>query len=132
MTVWTLTLANHDAVVRAIAEASSGSRVTLDDGPLRTGPQNRLMWRLLNCFADQMPQGHDPETWKCVLLKAFGKELEFVPSLDGKSVVALGYRSSLLTKEEMSNFIEFVFSEGLQRGVVFDADLSEPMKALPA
>lgn len=123
MTAWVLSDFNRAAIVSDIWASENGARITIDDEPRRTGPQNRMMWKLLSCWADQMPQGYDAETWKCVLLHAFGKELEFVPALDDpKRVVALGYRSSLLSKEEMSNFIEFILSEGLQRGVVFDAE----------
>lgn len=142
MTAWILSHYNRAMILRDIEAAEEGSRVTLDDGPKRSNPQNRLMWKLLGYFADQVVHGdrkYDSETWKAILLKAFGKQLQFVPSLDGTSMVALGYRSSLLTKEEMANFIEFIYAEGVALGVVFDDDLSEPevttlarMKALPA
>ena len=52
-------------------------------------------------------------------MKALGKELSFVPSLDGQGIVAIGYRSSRLTKEEMANLIELIYSEGAKRGVAF-------------
>ena len=129
MTVWAITRYNREAILRDIADAPVGSRVILDDGPLRTHPQNRLLWRLLGFFADQVVHGdrkYDAETWKAILLKAFGKELQFVPSLDGTSMVALGYRSSLLSIEEMSQFIEFIHFEGAKIGVVFDDELPEP------
>jgi hypothetical protein len=125
MSAWFLTSHNRDRVIDAIALAPAGARVTLEDGPPRTNPQNRLMWRLLTCFSKQLLLGdkqHEPEIWKCAALKAFGKELQFVPSLDGRSVVAIGYRSSLLTTEEMAAFIEFLYSEGAQRGVDFDEE----------
>lgn len=134
MTAWFLTDFNRAAVVSDVWASPNGSRVTVD-GPKRTNPQNRLMWRLLNCFADQVVhcgQKYDAEVWKCILLKAFGKELSFVPSLDGRGVVALGYRSSLLTVEEMAGFIEFIYSEGARIGVDFEGDLPESAKALPA
>jgi NinB protein len=129
MSAWFLTNYNRSRVLIAIAEAPLGARVTLDDGDQRTNPQNKLMWKLLSFFADQVVHGdrkYDADTWKCILLKAFGKELQFVPSLDGTSVVALGYRSSLLLVEEMSQFIEFIYSEGARIGVVFDEELPEP------
>ena len=42
-----------------------------------------------------------------------------MPALDGNGVVALGYRSSKLDKEEFADLIETIYSQGLQRGVVF-------------
>lgn len=126
MTAWILSDFNRALIIREIDASEPGARVTIDEEAQRTGPQNRLMWKLLNCFADQYlhcGRKYDAEEWKCILLKAFGKELEFVPALDDPArVVALGYRSSLLSKEEMSNFIEFILSEGLRRGVVFDSE----------
>jgi hypothetical protein len=135
MSGWFLTNYNRSRVLTEIAAAALGSRVTLDDGPQRTNPQNRLMWKLLSYFADQVVHGdrkYDADTWKCILLKAFGKELAFVPALDGTSVVALGYRSSLLGVDEMSQFIEFIYEQGGNIGVVFNDELPEaPMIYLP-
>ena len=135
MGAWFLTDFNRARVVAEIGDAPLGSRVTIDDGSKRTNPQNRLMWRLLGCFADQVEhfgRKYDAEVWKSILLKAFGKELSFVPSLDGRSVVALGYRSSLLLTDEMANFIEFIYSEGARLGVDFDGESPEPTRAAAA
>ena len=118
----TLTHANRDEILAAVAAAPIGSRVTLQ-GPRRTREQNAFMWVLLEAFADQIEhfgRKYDAETWKAVFMKALGKELEFVPSLDGEEIVALGYRSSELSKEEMSDMIELMFAEGAKRAVDFD------------
>jgi hypothetical protein len=83
------------------------------------------MWVLLQNFADQVEhcgRHYGREEWKAILMNAFGKEIDFVPSLDGLSIVALGYRSSKLSKDEMSNFIEFIYAEGAQLGVNFDRE----------
>ena len=124
MSAWFLTNYNRERVLGEIAAAPLGARVTLDDGDQRTNPQNRAMWRLLNCFAGQVEhhgRKYDPEVWKAILMKSFGVELAFVPDLDGRGVVAIGYRSSLLTKEEMANFIEHIFATGSRIGVDFEA-----------
>jgi hypothetical protein len=110
-------------ILDEIGNAPVGSRVTLDVGPIRTSAQNRLMWHMLNCFAEQYEhQGryYNSATWKSILMNAFGKEIEFVPSLDGETIVGLGYRSSLLTVEEMANFVEFIGAEGTRRGISFE------------
>jgi hypothetical protein len=117
----TITSANRAELGRAVEAAPIGAQFHLIDEP-RTGQQNRLLWPLLSAFAEQVEHcgsKYDAETWKCILLKAFGHELQFVPDLSGLGVAAIGYRSSRLSKEEMSNFIEFIFSEGAQRGVNF-------------
>jgi hypothetical protein len=76
---------------------------------------------------------YDPDTWKCIFMNALGKEIEFVPSLDGQSIVALGYRSSEMDKFEMSNMIELMFAEGANRQVDFDETrrLPAPQRQLP-
>lgn len=121
MSVWFLSELNREEAARAVAEAPFGSRVTIAKGK-RSSPQNALMWALLSCFARQVQvngQMYEPEDWKCVLMHAFGKEVRFLPALDGQGYVALGYRSSHLTKEEMSNFIEFIYAEGAKLEVEF-------------
>jgi hypothetical protein len=128
----TLTARNRDEVIRDVTQAPLGWRITIEQ-PRRSSAQNALMWALLEAFADQVVhcgRKYDATTWKCIGLKAFGKELDFVPSLDGQEIVALGYRSSELSREEMSDFIEFLYSEGAERGVVFDGELPEPTRAL--
>ena len=127
-----LTARNRDEVLRDVERAPLGWRITVE-GPRRTSAQNALMWVLLEAFAEQVNhcgRKYDATTWKAILMKAFGKELEFVPSLDGQEIVALGYRTSELSKEEMSDFAEFIFSEGAKLGVAFDGELPEPMRAL--
>lgn len=129
-----LTPHNRAALIAAIEDAPDGYRVEIAE-PQRSDPQNRLMWVLLQNFADQVEhygRHYGREEWKAILMKAFGKAIEFVPSLDGLSVVAIGYRSSKLSKEEMSHFIEFIYAEGAHLGVAFDRELTEPAKALSA
>ena len=65
---------------------------------------------------------YEPEAWKACFLKAMGKELQFMPSLDGESIVAVGYRCSRLSKAEFSELIELIYSEGAKRGVVFHGE----------
>ena len=56
-------------------------------------------------------------------MKAMGKKLTFMPSLDGQGIVAVGYQSSSrLNKEEFSELIELIYSEGAKRGVVFHGE----------
>jgi len=129
-----ITARNRDEILRDVAQSPLGWRITIEQ-PRRTSAQNALMWVLLEAFADQVShcgRKYDAETWKSILMKAFGKELEFVPSLDGQEIVALGYRTSELSRAEMSDFAEFIFSEGVKLGVSFDRDrrLPEPSKLL--
>jgi len=114
---------NRRELVKAVELAPIGAIFELVDDP-RTLAQNRLMWALLNEVSAQLEHGgehYEPEDWKCAFMKAAGHKLRFMPALDGDGVVALGYRSSKLTKEKFSDLIETIYSQGLQRGVVFSA-----------
>lgn len=109
---------------RAIDEAAPGWRVTIEE-PRRTSEQNRLMWKLLHAVADQVEhfgRKYPAETWKCIFMKELGEKLEFVPSLDGQEVVAIGYRSSVLGKARMSELIECIYAEGPKLGVRFHGE----------
>jgi hypothetical protein len=119
----TITDTNRAELMAALKGAPVGSTFELVDDP-RTLKQNRLMWALLNEVSAQLPWGDPPETyepedWKCAFMKAAGHKLRFMPAVDGNGVVALGYRSSRLGKEEFADLIETIYSQGLQRGVVF-------------
>jgi NinB protein len=122
----TITAGNRAELVRAIEAAPLGAQFDLIDEP-RTGQQNRLMWKLLAQVSDQVEHAgekYQPEDWKCAFMKALGYKLTFMPALDGDGVVALGYRSSKRDKAKFSELIELIYSEGLRRGVVFDAEAS--------
>jgi hypothetical protein len=118
-----ITETNRAELMAALKTAPVGATFELVDDP-RTTAQNRLMWALLNEVSAQLPIGgerYEPEDFKCAFMKAAGHKLRFMPSLDGNGVVALGYRSSKLNKEEFADLIETIYSQGLQRGVVFPA-----------
>ena len=118
-----ITETNRAELMAALKAAPVGATFELVDDP-RTTAQNRLMWALLNEVSAQLPIGgerYEPEDFKCAFMKAAGHKLRFMPSLDGNGVVALGYRSSKLNKEEFADLIETIYSQGLQRGVVFPA-----------
>ena len=119
-----ITDVNRLEIVKAVMAAPDGSMIELVTDQ-RTLGQNRLMQWLLADIAEQATIGgekHPPEDWKCGFLKALGKKMEFMPSLDGQGVVALGYSSSKLDKEEMSNLIEIIYHYGDEHGVTFRID----------
>ena len=62
------------------------------------------------------------EDWKRLLLHEFAKQANLpqgriVASLDGTGIVQLGLQSRKLTKEQGSEFIEFLFAWAAQNGV---------------
>jgi hypothetical protein len=57
-------------------------------------------------------------------LHALGREVRFVPTLDGSSMLPLGLRSSKLTKAEFSDLIELILAWCAANGIAvqhFDA-----------
>lgn len=68
---------------------------------------------------DHCGRKYEPETWKCLMMHAWGREVKFIPSLDGNGVIPLLYRSSDLTKAEMGELMEFMSAWGAENGIVF-------------
>jgi hypothetical protein len=88
----------------------------------RSLPQNDLMWAMLTDIAAQKEhfgRKYTPEVWKLLFMDGLGREMKFVPALDGSTVVPLGQSSSDLSREEMTALIDFIDAWGAQNGVVF-------------
>jgi hypothetical protein len=86
--------------------------------PRRTMSQNDRLWALLSDVAVSQPQGrkHTPEDWKCIFMAACGWEVMFLEGLDGRPFPA-GFRSSKLTKSQMSTLQDFIEAWGSENGV---------------
>lgn len=104
-----------------IRQAPDGTRVELKAAK-RSLPQNDRMWAMLSDIATQKEhhgRKYIPDHWKVIFMAACGREVQFIPSLDGKTFIPWGQSSSDLSKEEMSDLIEFMFQWGAENGVVF-------------
>lgn len=113
--------AERARVARWAAQAPFGTRVEFRETK-RTLPQNDRMWAMLTDIAAQKEHGgrkYTPDQWKALFMHACGREMQFVPTLDGTSFMPLGYRSSELSKAEMSELIEFMAAWGAENGVTF-------------
>ena len=86
--------------------------------PKRTQEQNDRMWAMLTDVSVAMPGGrrHTPDDWKAIFMNACGWECQFVEGLDGRPFPK-GFRSSHLTKSQMSTLIEFMFAWGAENGI---------------
>jgi hypothetical protein len=117
----TITPKNRDEILRAVEAAPLGSQIDLVTD-LRTLAQNRMMWMLLSQLAEGLEhcgEHYEAEDWKCAFLAAMGVKLRFMPALDGEGVVAVGHRSSKLSKERFSELIERIYEYGARHGVEF-------------
>lgn len=106
--------------MEAVRTAPDGFSVTLAE-PTRSIEQNARLWASLNDLASQVDwhgRKLDPEDWKH-LFTASLKRMDVVPNLEGTGFVALGLSTSRMSKRELSDLLELIYSFGAQRGVVF-------------
>jgi len=84
----------------------------------RTTDQNAKMWAMLSDISKAKPleRTHTPEVWKALFMHACGYEVQFAVGLSGEPF-PLGFRSSRLTKEQMSELIEFMHQWCAEKGV---------------
>lgn len=110
-----------------IDQAPTGARIEFKAAK-RTLPQNDRMWAMLTDIATQKEHSgrrYSPDQWKVLMMHACGREVQFLPALDGSTFIPWGQSSSDLSKQEMTDLIEFMFSWGAQNGVVFQDDRQE-------
>jgi len=88
--------------------------------PKRSTDQNAKFWAMLSDISRAQPDGrkHPPETWKALAMHACGHAVQFETGLSGEPF-PIGFRSSRLTKEQMSELIEFLYEYGARNGVVW-------------
>lgn len=108
---------SRERAKKIIDHAPEGWTVTVE-APRRTLDQNDMLWSLLTDISVAKPMGrrHTPDDWKAIAMNACGWECQFVEGLDGRPF-PLGFRSSKMTKPQMSNLIEWLLAFGSEHGV---------------
>lgn len=104
-----------------IWQVPTGTRVEFKQAK-RSLEQNSRMWAMLTDVASQKEHAgrkYTPDQWKILFMHACGREVQFIPSLDNSTFIPWGQSSSDLSKAEMTDLIEFIFSWGAEHGVVF-------------
>lgn len=121
MSRWSFVLGkgNREMVRRWLDKAPDNYRVEISE-PRRSNDQNSLMWVYLTEISRQV-KWHgltlSPEDWKDVLSAGLKREVRTVPNIDGNGFVALGMRTSTLTKAEMTDLIELILHFAAREGV---------------
>lgn len=94
--------------------------------PKRTTEQNDRFWAMLTDLSVSKPEGrtHTPDVWKALVMHACGHEVQFQIGLNGEPFPT-GFRSSRLTKAQMSDLIEWVQQYGDAHGVVWKNEKAE-------
>lgn len=92
----------------------------------RTNEQSAKMWAMLSDVSRAKPEGREltPDVWKALFLHSLDHAQRFEMALDGKGMVPVGFRSSRLTKEQMSDLIEMIYEFGARHNV----EWSEPQE----
>jgi hypothetical protein len=95
--------------------------------PTRNLEQNALMWVLLQAFSEQLTwpvNGAmvklEPDEWKDLLSAAYRQEAQRVAMGLNGGMVMLGLRTSKMGRREFAEFIEFIQSVAVDRGVALD------------
>lgn len=114
---------------RLVDKAPAGFVGTIRE-PKRTLEQNDKMWAMLTDISVAMPGGrrHTPDDWKAIFMNACGWECQFVEGLDGRPFPK-GFKSSHLTKSQMSDLINYMQSWGDENGVRWSDPAQEDQAA---
>jgi hypothetical protein len=84
----------------------------------RSTEQNSKMWAMLTDVSVAKPEGraHIPEVWKELFMHSLGYAARFEMGLDGQPFPC-GFKSSRLTKQQMSDLIEVIYEYGARHNV---------------
>ena len=113
---------NDEDRLRAAAwarKAPHGCRIEFKEAK-RSGEQNALMWAMLTDVAAQKlhhGRTYDAVEWKYIFMHALGREVQFIPSLDGKTFLPFGQSTSDLSRAEMTALIDFIDAWAAQNGI---------------
>lgn len=109
----------RDLAHKLVAAAPVGAVMTVSPAK-RSTDQNARFWAMLSDIARAKPEGrvHTPEAWKALFMHALGHSVRFEMGLNGEPF-PVGFRSSKLTKGQMSDLMEFMSAWAAERGVIF-------------
>ena len=93
----------------------------------RSNEQNEKFHAMIGEIAKQashLGAKWDAEDWKRLLVDQFIKDMnvgdsKIIPSLDGTGIVQLGFQTRKFTKEQATEFVEFLLAWGAEHGIVY-------------
>jgi hypothetical protein len=102
-----------------------GTRIEFK-GQRRSLPQNDRLWAMLTDVSrqkDHCGRLYTPEVWKLLFMDAlFNQKTQLVPTLNNRGMITCQTSSRDLSKDEMSELIEFIAAWGAENGIVFSDD----------
>ena len=107
----------RDLAKRLVDMAPPGAVLTIAP-PKRSAEQSDKMWAMLSDISRAKPMGrtHTPDMWKALMMKACGHAVQFLLRIDGEPF-PIGFRSSRVSKAQMSDLIEFMHQFGAEHGI---------------
>ena len=105
--------------VQWVQKAPAGCRIEFKQAK-RSIDQNSRLWAHLTdiaTHAEHNGRKYSAAMWKIIFLSALGREVQFIPSLDGKTFIPFGQSSSDLSKQEMTDLITLIESFAAERGI---------------
>tara|TARA_R110000803_G_scaffold63062_1_gene123603 strand:+ start:581 stop:991 length:411 start_codon:yes stop_codon:yes gene_type:complete len=98
------------------------------DKETRTQDQNALYHSIINQIAKQarhLGSTWDAESWKRLLVDAYTREIgqssgQVIPNLTGDGIVQLGLQTRKFTKQQASEFSEWLMAWAAQNGVTIN------------
>lgn len=117
----TVILGRDRAQAHRIVDAAPAGSVLNVKPARRTIDQNSRLWAMLSEISVAKPEGREltPDVWKALFLHALDHSQRFEMALDGQGMVPVGFRSSKLSKDQMSDLIETIYEYGARHGVLF-------------
>jgi hypothetical protein len=115
-----------EAWIQIKAELMAGHKLTLSVTKLtRSGQQNAMFHSLIGEIAKQAQHAGakwDTESWKRFLVDQWAKDTgrssgRVAPSIDGERVVQLGRQTRKFTKDEASEFTEWLLAWCAENGI---------------
>lgn len=115
----TVILGSYRELAHRIIDCAPAGSVMKVSPPRRTVDQNDKMWAMLTDVSVAKPEGREltPDVWKALFMHSLDHAQRFEMALDGKGMVPVGFRSSRLTKAQMSDLIEVIYEYGSRHGV---------------
>lgn len=103
---------------KTLVERAPADAVVNIRAATRTSDQNARMWAMLSDVSRAKPEGrmHTPDVWKALFMHACGHAVQFELGLNGQPFPT-GFRSSHLSKAEMSDLMECIAEYGARHDV---------------
>ena len=107
---------------------NAGRQLTLEINPAsKSRPQEEKYHAIIGEIAKQaqhMGATWDAETWKRLLVDKYCREIginsQIMANLDNNSIIQLGIQTRKFTKEQASEFVEFLLAWSAENGVTIN------------